>query len=110
MNAPTYPVLCMAFSGSHRVVVGVGASALLLGFALLAPVYGQSSGGLYTLNAYTVAAGGGRATGGIYALEGSIGQHDASNPLTGGIFELTGGFHRRAPSAPVGDLFQNGFE
>ncbi len=77
---------------------------------MLAPVYGQSTGGLYTLNAHTISAGGGRTTGGLYSLEGSIGQHDASNPHTGGAFELTGGFHRRAAGGIGNDIFQSGFE
>lgn len=92
------------------MAAGLAASALILGFTLLAPVYGQASGGVYTLNAHAISAGGGRATGGLYTLEGSIGQHDASNPHTGGAFELTGGFHRRAASALGNDIFQSGFE
>ncbi len=110
MNAPAYARLCTVFSQSHCLAAGLGASALILGVALLAPVYGQASGGLFTLSAHTLSAGGGRATGGIYTLEGSIGQHDASNLHTGGAFELTGGFHRRAPNAVGSEIFQNGFE
>ena len=49
----------------------------------------------FELSWYTIDGGGGRSsTGGGFDLAGTIGQPDAaSNPtLTGGTFELTGGF------------------
>ena len=42
--------------------------------------------------AFTVDAGGGTSTGGGFALSGTIGQPDASGALSGGAFELHGGF------------------
>jgi len=39
-----------------------------------------------------VAGGGGITTGGVYSLNGTIGQHDASAAMTGGGYSLTGGF------------------
>ncbi|MDZ4814238.1 MAG: hypothetical protein SGI99_16755, partial [Pseudomonadota bacterium] len=110
MKRPLDPPLFTSFAGLRCVVAALSASTLILGFALLTPVHGQASGGLYSLNAHALSAGGGRAAGGVYTLEGSIGQHDASNPQTGGMFELTGGFHRRAPSALGSEIFRNGFE
>lgn len=80
----------------------------LLTFASAAPA--QSSGGPYTLNPQVIANGGGRATGGTFEIEASIGQHDASNPQTGGVFEITAGFHRRAAVALSDPIFSNGFE
>ena len=46
----------------------------------------------YTIDWHKIAGGGGTSTGGVYALSGTIGQHDASAPLTGGPYSLTGGF------------------
>ncbi len=46
----------------------------------------------YSIDWYKVAGGGGTSTNGQYSLSGTIGQHDASGPLTGGNYSLTGGF------------------
>ena len=40
----------------------------------------------------TIDGGGGTSSGGAFTLRGTIGQHDASAPMTGGTFSLTGGF------------------
>jgi hypothetical protein len=59
----------------------------------------------YSINWYKVAGGGGASTGGVYAVNGTIGQHDASGPMTGGNFALTGGFWSlyavQTPGAPL---------
>ena len=56
------------------------------------PVRAQS-GGSYTLTWSTLDGGGGMASAsGAYALDGTIGQPDASNTLSGGNYGLTGGF------------------
>ena len=46
----------------------------------------------YTIDWWKVAGGGGTSTGGVYAVSGTIGQHDAGGPLTNGPYSLTGGF------------------
>jgi hypothetical protein len=46
----------------------------------------------YSIDWYKVAGGGGTSTGGVYAVSGTIGQHDAGGPMTGGNYSLTGGF------------------
>jgi hypothetical protein len=46
----------------------------------------------YSIDWYKVAGGGGTSTGGVYAVSGTIGQPDASGPMTGGNYSLTGGF------------------
>jgi hypothetical protein len=46
----------------------------------------------YTIDWYKIAGGGGTSTGGVYAVSGTIGQHDAGGPMTGGSYSLTGGF------------------
>jgi hypothetical protein len=63
--------------------------ALLFALLLFVPshLFGQ-----YSINWYKVAGGGGTSTGGIYTVSGTIGQHDAGGPLTGGNYSLTGGF------------------
>jgi hypothetical protein len=46
----------------------------------------------YSIDWYKVAGGGGTSTGSVYSVSGTIGQHDASGPMTGGNYSLTGGF------------------
>jgi len=73
---------------------------LLLG--LLIP--GISFAQQYSINWYKVAGGGGTATGGVYSVNGTIGQHDAGGPMTGGGYSVTGGFWAlyavQTPGAP----------
>jgi hypothetical protein len=59
----------------------------LLSFAFCLPAAAQ-----YSINWYKVSGGGGTSTGGVYAVSGTIGHHDAGGPLTGGPYSLTGGF------------------
>jgi len=51
---------------------------------------GQSGGG-HHIKKFTIDGGGGKATGGGFVLNGTVGQHDAGDP-TGGGFALSGGF------------------
>ena len=46
----------------------------------------------YSIDWSTIDGGGGTSTGGVYAVSGTIGQHDASGPLSGGTYTLVGGF------------------
>lgn len=46
----------------------------------------------FDLSWFSIDGGGGTSAGGRFALDGSIGQADASSPLTGGAFSVTGGF------------------
>ncbi len=60
----------------------------------------------YSINWYKVAGGGGASTGGVYSVSGTIGQHDAGQPMTGGTYSLTGGFWSliavvQTPGAPT---------
>lgn len=52
------------------------------------PAFAQS----YSIDWYKISGGGGTSTNGQYALSGTIGQHDAGGPMTGGNYSLTGGF------------------
>ena len=40
----------------------------------------------------TIDGGGGQSTGGEFQVNGTIGQHDAGNTMSGGSFTLSGGF------------------
>ncbi|HVC33540.1 MAG TPA: hypothetical protein VNL16_08525 [Chloroflexota bacterium] len=62
------------------VMLSIGVSAAL-----------AASGGVYTLDWFSVDGGGGRSAGGSYVLVGTIGQPDAGT-LAGGGFTLHGGF------------------
>ena len=60
----------------------------------------------YSIDWFKIAGGGGlNSTGGVYSLSGTIGQHDAGGPMTGGNFSLTGGFWAlyalQTPGAPL---------
>jgi hypothetical protein len=60
----------------------------------------------YSIDWYKVAGGGGTSTGGVYAVSGTIGQPDASTPLSGGNYSVTGGYWSlinvmQTPGAPT---------
>ena len=68
-----------------------GWKPVLLGLLLwLAPLALPAQ--TYSIDWYKVAGGGGTSTGGVYAVSGTVGQHDAGGPLTNGIYSLTGGY------------------
>jgi hypothetical protein len=46
----------------------------------------------YSLTWYKVSGGGGMSNGSPYQVSGTVGQPDASGPMTGGNYSLTGGF------------------
>ncbi|MHC4621196.1 MAG: hypothetical protein ACYTEQ_25900, partial [Planctomycetota bacterium] len=54
----------------------------------------------YSIDWYTVDGGGGTSGGGQYALTGTIGQPDAGE-MTGGPYQVLGGFWPRAPMCLV---------
>ena len=76
----------------------------LLMFLAVNQAYGQ-----YNLKKYTINNGGGKMTGGVYEMNSSIGQVDASNLQTGGNYSLRGGYwQQKTPQAEL--IFENGFE
>src|SRR3954462_12075701 len=46
----------------------------------------------YSIDWYKISGGGGTSSNGQYTVSGTIGQHDAGGPMTGGNFSLTSGF------------------
>jgi hypothetical protein len=46
----------------------------------------------YSISWYKIAGGGGTSSNGQYLVSGTIGQHDAGEPMAGGNYSLTGGF------------------
>jgi len=69
-----------------------------------------ANAGDFDLTWFTIDGGGGYSAGAAFELEGTIGQPDASYALTGGGFELTGGFWAGAGAAApcLGDLDGDG--
>jgi hypothetical protein len=61
---------------------------LLFGWLIPTIAFAQS----YSIGWYKVSAGGGTSSNGQYTVSGTIGQHDAGGPLTGGGYSVTGGF------------------
>jgi hypothetical protein len=60
----------------------------------------------YSVDWFKTAGGGGSSASGQYAISGTIGQHDAGTPMTGGGYSLTGGFWSlistvQTPGAPA---------
>jgi hypothetical protein len=60
----------------------------------------------YSIDWFKIAGGGGTSTGGVYSVSGTIGQPDASGPMTGGAYSLVGGFWAlpvlvQTPGAPT---------
>ena len=60
----------------------------------------------YSFNKFAIAGGGGTSSGGVYAISGTIGQPDASGPLSGGPYSVVGGFWAlpsavQTPGAPL---------
>ncbi|HWH71318.1 MAG TPA: hypothetical protein VNT26_18180, partial [Candidatus Sulfotelmatobacter sp.] len=45
--------------------------------------------------------GGGTSTGGVFAASGAIGQHDAADVMTSGLFSLAGGFWSSVSVVPT---------
>ena len=105
-----------AASLSHRPLLArclLGACLLSGAIAAAAPLSPDASGGPYVLTSARIASGGGAVAGGTYALNGSVGQHDATVvSAQGGSYDLDGGLHPgpAAPSAPVDAIFSSGFE
>jgi hypothetical protein len=70
-------------------------AVLVIGFCSLASLAWAQTGGGYDLTWSTIDGGGGTSTGGGFSVSGTIGQADAVSqaaPLSGGVFELVGGF------------------
>jgi hypothetical protein len=64
-----------------------------------------ASAQVYSIDWYKISGGGGASTNAQYTLSGTIGQHDASGPMTNGNYSLTGGFWAiyacQTPGAPA---------
>jgi hypothetical protein len=61
-------------------------------FVILALCALSASAQTYSIDWSKVSGGGGTSTGGVYAVTGTLGQHDAGTAMSGGNFSLTGGF------------------
>jgi len=70
----------------------VGAGLLLLG--------ASTALAQYAITSQTIDGGGGALTGSTYALNGTVGQPDASAEMTGTTYALTGGFWPGAVPPP----------
>ena len=81
---------------------------LFLGFVLVAltSLMTDAIAQPYSIDWHKVAGGGGTSSNGPYSVSGTIGQHDAGGPMTGGNYSLTGGFWAlisavQTPGAPT---------
>ena len=77
---------------------------------VLLPVASGVRAQSYSIDWFKIAGGGGTSTGGVYSVSGTIGQHDAGRPMTGGNYSVTGGFWSflsvvQSPGAPTLKIF-----
>lgn len=102
-----------AFAQGSDVDAGEAPTAMRFDAAPAASEAGAKGGG-FAIPRHVIATGGGRSSGGAFAITGTLGQADADplQPSTGGVFAITGGFWPGiAAAVPSGDaLFANGFE
>jgi hypothetical protein len=86
---------------------------IILSLAMLLGLGASSLAQSYSIDWYKIAGGGGTSTGGVYAVSGTIGQHDAGRAMTGGSYSLTGGFWSlvavvQTPGAPALNISRSG--
>ncbi len=77
---------------------GLGWGGCLLALLAASSVAAQN----YSIDWYKVAGGGGTSTSAVYSISGTIGQHDAGGPLSGGGYTLVGGFWAIGALQPPG--------
>jgi len=79
--------------------------------SLLMALAATQAYGQYDIKNHSINNGGEKITGGVYEMNSSIGQVDASNTQTGGIYSLNGGVWHKVNTTPQPELiFTNGFE
>ncbi len=90
------------------------ALSVILSAGVLTVCGAAFANGPFEMDWHTLDGGGGYSAGGDFELEGTIGQHDAgptTGPMTGGDFELVGGFWPVANvCACLGDMNGDGFK
>ncbi|MFN0277278.1 MAG: hypothetical protein ACKVRN_01620, partial [Pyrinomonadaceae bacterium] len=79
---------------SGRWSVGILFSALILLFTVHCSLFTAraQSGGTFLIEKNVIAGGGGSAAGGVFALDGTIGQSVAGTSSSGGVFSVDSGF------------------
>ena len=73
--------------------------ALALALCLMGATATATEAAPFALEWWTTDVGGGVSRGGTFILTGTIAQPDATEPMTGGLFALRGGF-ALAPTEP----------
>ena len=76
----------------HGWISALAALLLLGGFLLVGVALAQGPEQTYDLSWWTVDGGGGSSSGGNYVLDGTAGQPDPGPVLSGGGYNLEGGF------------------
>jgi hypothetical protein len=99
----TIPPFAVARSVTHRALA-CGALVLIAGVASAA-----GAAGGFELGRVRVSSGAATFTGGLWQLDATIAQADASPPLVGGAYALTAGI-RRTHAAREDALFADHFE
>jgi hypothetical protein len=78
----------------------------------LAAIGNSHAAGRFELKSTTVDGGGNYSQGARFAIEGTVGQHDAAPRSQGIRFSVSGGFWptATAPTSAGNGIFSNGFE
>lgn len=100
---------------THALATLLAASVLALG--TMGPGCGHAvaalAGGAYAVTHWTLDGGGGKASGGSFVIQGTIGQPDADplQPSSGGSYGITGGYWPGLiPGETPDEVFDDGFE
>ena len=80
--------------------------SVLIIILIIAINQSMAQGDSYQVKRHSFNNGGSSMTGGSYQLKSSIGQTDASSTLSGGIYNLNGGFWQQNQDL----IFNNNFE
>jgi hypothetical protein len=75
---------------------------ITLSFLMLTLLSVGTASAQYAITWSTIDGGGGTSTGGVYSVNGTIGQPDAGGPMTNGQFSVTGGFWALPTAIQVG--------
>jgi len=88
--------------GRHKQpTIGMGAGLVLSGLAILLAAGAGAIAESYSITSFSIDGGGGKSTGGVFSVNGSIGQHDAGPALKNELYILVGGFLAvQTPDAP----------
>lgn len=113
---PRYvPALAVAVPPTTRAATAPRLRAWLMAIALAAPgAMAQQAAGTFEIPMGRTSTGGGKAAGGVFEAQSTIGDFGATQSgAAGGVFALQSGYQMAAgaaATAPADSIFGNGFD